>query len=336
MSNNTFYFVSGASGSGKTAICADLQQILGNDVAVYDFDSIGVPQDAGKQWRQQASEEWLQRLLKEGKDACLLGQMVLGEILACPSAKHLGKIHFCLLDVSDYERIQRLKNRNTYGIDQNMLNWSSWLRMHHQDPQWMPQVIQENCWDQLDFHRWEHITAWSSLALVKNLDTTTLSIPQVAKSLVQWINSQKGERIANTAYTLHKNLDNTFALIDERLFAYNKQCVPATQTPEVIDIHYVVKENDTIIGGICADMYIWKILFISLLFVEQTHRHKNLATLLIKRVEEEAQALGATLIHLDTFDFQAKDFYLKQGYEIFGTLEDCPPGHKRYYLKKDL
>ncbi|PPE03578.1 hypothetical protein HCUR_00960 [Holospora curviuscula] len=26
-----------------------------------------------------------------------------------------------------------------------------------------------------------------------------------------------------------------------------------------------------------------------------------------------------------TFDFQVKDFYLKQGYEIFGVLEDCPP-----------
>ena len=29
-------------------------------------------------------------------------------------------------------------------------------------------------------------------------------------------------------------------------------------------------------------------------------------------------------------------FYLKHGYEIFGILEDCPKGHKRYYLKKSL
>ena len=46
--------------------------------------------------------------------------------------------------------------------------------------------------------------------------------------------------------------------------------------------------------------------------------------------------MGAYLSHLDTFDFQAKDFYLKHGYEIFGTLENCPPNHNRYYLKKAL
>lgn len=30
------------------------------------------------------------------------------------------------------------------------------------------------------------------------------------------------------------------------------------------------------------------------------------------------------------------DFYIKFGYELFGTLEDCPKGHFRYYLKKTL
>jgi hypothetical protein len=39
-------------------------------------------------------------------------------------------------------------------------------------------------------------------------------------------------------------------------------------------------------------------------------------------------------LHLDTFDFQAKDFYVKHGYEVFGVLEDCPEGHVRYFMKK--
>ena len=43
---------------------------------------------------------------------------------------------------------------------------------------------------------------------------------------------------------------------------------------------------------------------------------------------------GCHLIHLDTFDFQAKDFYIKHGYEVFGVLDECPKKHKRYYLKK--
>src|ERR1700733_10030991 len=111
------YFVAGASGSGKTAIMKNLQETLGKNIAVYDFDDIGVPDDADKKWRQESTEKWLQKLLRDNKDACLLGQIVLGEILACPSATQIDKVNFCLLDVSDFERIQRLKKQNTYAID---------------------------------------------------------------------------------------------------------------------------------------------------------------------------------------------------------------------------
>ena len=57
---------------------------------------------------------------------------------------------------------------------------------------------------------------------------------------------------------------------------------------------------------------------------------------MLQKVEEQAKSFGSKLVHLDTFDFQARDFYLKHGYEIFGTLENCPEGHNRYYMKKIL
>jgi hypothetical protein len=181
------YFIGGASGSGKTAIMPHLKELLRNDIAVYDFDDIGVPDDADKKWRQESTEKWLQKLLSDGKDACLLGQIVLGEILACPSAKQIDKINFCLLDVSDFERIQRLKKRNTYGADQNMLNWSSWLRMHHKDPQWMQHVLKENCWDGLFFSAWDQLVSWDNTASVKIIDTTELSLSDVAANVAKWI-----------------------------------------------------------------------------------------------------------------------------------------------------
>ena len=77
-------------------------------------------------------------------------------------------------------------------------------------------------------------------------------------------------------------------------------------------------------------------MYLELLFVDEAHRNKDLATILLQRVEKEAKAMGVSLVHTDTYDFQAKDFYLKQGYEVFGVLDDCPTGHKRYYLKKVL
>ena len=181
------YFIAGASGSGKTAIIKDLAKTLGDSIIVYDFDDIGVPQNADKKWRQESTEKWLQKLLNEGKDACLVGQIVLGEILACSSAIQLDKLNFCLLDVTDFERIQRLKKRNTYGADQNMLNWAAWLRMHHKDPQWEQHVLKKDCWDSLDFSNWDTLKNWDSKATVTFLDTTSLSIEEVAFKVATWI-----------------------------------------------------------------------------------------------------------------------------------------------------
>ena len=124
--------------------------------------------------------------------------------------------------------------------------------------------------------------------------------------------------------------------IENRLVAFNRECVPFTQKKTPIFMNYVIKEGDEIISGITAVMYHWGMVAIDILFVDEKHRGKKLGSLLLKKVEEEAKVQGATLVHLDTFDFQAKDFYLQHGYEIFGVLEDCPKGHKRYYMKKAL
>lgn len=57
---------------------------------------------------------------------------------------------------------------------------------------------------------------------------------------------------------------------------------------------------------------------------------------LLGEIEKIAKDYGCHIVHLDTFDFQAKDFYIKQEYDIHGVLDDCPQGHKRYHMKKIL
>ena len=86
-----------------------------------------------------------------------------------------------------------------------MLNWSSWLRMHHQDPQWMQHVLMEDCWHGLDFSVWDQLENWSSKALVKTFDTTRLTVNQVATFIANWINQKSDQNvnlISNTTYKI--------------------------------------------------------------------------------------------------------------------------------------
>lgn len=182
------YIVGGSSGSGKTAIMPDLQRLLKASLRVYDFDDIGVPEGADKQWRQSSTEQWLKKLLENNEDACLLGQVVLGEIISCPTAKALGHINYCFLDVSDFERVQRLAIDREQEADQSILNWSSWLRMHHVNPHWVPHVITEGAWAGLDFSILSHLSTWDSVANVHYMDTTGLSIKDVANRVAEWVN----------------------------------------------------------------------------------------------------------------------------------------------------
>lgn len=125
--------------------------------------------------------------------------------------------------------------------------------------------------------------------------------------------------------------------VDDKIIAFNSSHAPFTQDNNFVGLNFHIKnESGRVIAGINSLMYCWGMLYIDVLFVEDSHRGQQLGSLLLKKVETEAKSMGATLSHLDTFDWQAKDFYLKHGYQIFGFLDGCPPGHKRYYMKKVL
>ena len=137
-----------------------------------------------------------------------------------------------------------------------------------------------------------------------------------------------------TRETVSANQDEV-KLIDDRIIAFNNSKIPSMQGLEPLSINYV-KEDEKIIAGINAVIYPGGVLYMDVLFVDEEYRGQDLGTHLLNKVEMQAKEIGATLVHLATFDFQAKDFYLKMGYKVFGVLENSPKGHKCYYLKKDL
>lgn len=71
------------------------------------------------------------------------------------------------------------------------------------------------------------------------------------------------------------------------------------------------------------------------LWVDPARRGEGLGRSLLAALEREAAARGVTRVALDTYDWQARGFYEKLGYRVFGTLR-YPAGPRRFYMEKDL
>ena len=132
-------------------------------------------------------------------------------------------------------------------------------------------------------------------------------------------------------------VDTDADYICDKLVEYNLSRVPKTQETDFVNIYKkIVNDEGEIIAGCLAKMYCWNVIYVDILWINEAYRKQGLGSKLLKEIERIAVEENCTLIHLDTFDFQAKDFYIKHGYEVFGVLEDCPKEHCRYYLKKKL
>jgi GNAT superfamily N-acetyltransferase len=93
--------------------------------------------------------------------------------------------------------------------------------------------------------------------------------------------------------------------------------------------------DQEIVGGVIGSTY-WDWLYMDLLWVKEELRGRGYGHLLLTRAEDEARQRGAKNAYLDTFSFQAPDFYRQHGYQVFGELPDFPTGHQRYFLTKQL
>lgn len=138
-------------------------------------------------------------------------------------------------------------------------------------------------------------------------------------------------------YIIRESNNTEADFIVDKIVEYNLSIVPSKQETNFLWINRIVEDKTgDIIARILSKMYCWNCLYIDVLWVKEEYRRDGLGSKLLKEIENIAIEKGCHLIHLDTFDFQAKDFYIRHGYEVFGILDECPEGHKRYFLKKNL
>ena len=112
--------------------------------------------------------------------------------------------------------------------------------------------------------------------------------------------------------------------------------LPYTQGPGFQPLAVFLRdESGTLVGGVWGQVN-WNWVHIGLVWVVEALRGTGYGRQLIATMEHAAKERGCTAAHLDTFSYQARPFYESLGYEVFGTLDDYPRGHQRFFMKKTL
>lgn len=120
-------------------------------------------------------------------------------------------------------------------------------------------------------------------------------------------------------------------VIERALVEHNEaRSEPRNYTPLAI---FLRNAEGEIVGGL-RGATVWGWLFVSQLWVAEELRGQDFGTRLMAAAESEAKGRNCHAAYVDTFSFLALDFYRKLGYTVFGSLEDFPKGHTRYFLKK--
>ncbi|HEY4169870.1 MAG TPA: GNAT family N-acetyltransferase [Reyranella sp.] len=121
--------------------------------------------------------------------------------------------------------------------------------------------------------------------------------------------------------------------VRERLDLYN---VGVTGVSAWYPMQFFVKsERGETLGGVLGSVWGgW--LHIAYLWIDDSVRGKDWGTRLMDQAETYGRERGCHSVTLDTHSFQARPFYESRGYEVFGTLDDYPKGHKKFFLRKKL
>ena len=118
------------------------------------------------------------------------------------------------------------------------------------------------------------------------------------------------------------------------LIAFNAQASGRVAGYYPFVFHILDEAGKPIGGAVGHGSFDW--VFVELLFVPESMRGQGAGTKLMREIEDFARRHDMVGIWLDTFSFQARPFYEKLGYSVFGTLDGHPVGGSRHFLSKRL
>ncbi|ARG98132.1 GNAT family N-acetyltransferase [Legionella micdadei] len=137
----------------------------------------------------------------------------------------------------------------------------------------------------------------------------------------------------NVKLTVEKSpSDADNAILRKGIIEFNVNCLHERGSQFSV---FARDDQNKIIGG----ALIWQhsdALYIDVLWIESEFRKKLIGSRLIEQIIEQARIKQLSKIFVDTFDFQALDFYKRHGFHEIGRIEKYLLGHDRIYLKKEM
>lgn len=132
--------------------------------------------------------------------------------------------------------------------------------------------------------------------------------------------------------------------ITEGLVAHNKDASemirgrfePENLKPRPVSAYALSASGELLGGCVGSTVDVWHWLTIDLMWVRPEARGSGLGRELLAAVEEQARQRGCRWSKLNTWEFQAPDFYGRCGYTTYGREVDFPPGHVNHLMRKDL
>lgn len=122
------------------------------------------------------------------------------------------------------------------------------------------------------------------------------------------------------------------AVVKEGIIASNETIVGERDKEFSI---FLKNDSGKVFGGIQAFLDTESV-YIDVLWVEGNLQKQGYGTKLLEAAEREAIKNGCIFSLVDTWDFQAEEFYLKKGYERIGEVKNYWHGHSKIFLRKNL
>ena len=122
------------------------------------------------------------------------------------------------------------------------------------------------------------------------------------------------------------------AVVSEGIIAFNEKILGERDKAFSI---FLKNDFGKVFGGIQAFLGTESV-YIDVLWVEENLQKQGYGTKLLDAAECEAIKNGCLFSLVDTWDFQAEEFYFKNGYERIGELKNYWLGHSKIFLRKNL